>query len=566
VKEYDGQLSFEGGIDSGNAPSIIAPNQLSWAVNTTMRGGFATHRPPFLRRRITFEDDDVLELFSTGLFQGSTVFQGPNCSISLIAAISGHMVKIQLGTSIQASDISDQSDLNNSTQPHVWFQQAEEFLVIQDSRDVPQIYDGASIRRSDVANHEVPTGGPMAYGKGRLWVATGKSYVGGDIVGGDGTTESVLKFTENTFLNEGGSFYVPSQQGDCSPITSMAFGSNIDTSLGEGDLLVFTANSIFAFDAPADRTVWKDLNYPIQRFALLDYGSLSHESVTTVNGDLFFRAQDGIRSFIFARRDFTQSWANTPISKEVNRAIRYDSDHLLFASSAANFDNRMLMTVGPTQHARGVIHRGFAVLDFDLVSSARGKTSPAWEGVWTGVSILQVHRFRLNGKQVCMFFGVDETGAIGLWEIMKSGEFDDGVVPIQWIMETRSFDYTAPMKRKRLQQCETWIDSVIGELDLTTRFRSDARECWTHWHDYNTCVDRGSCDSDEDYCGIRPLVPGVRNRVSTPIASDSVDADGPVSVGYEHQVRLEITGSARLRRLRVSAESVSDDMGGDIGV
>ena len=120
-------------------------------------------------------------------------------------------------------------DTESPTADHVFFQQAENWLVVQDQQSPPYLYNGGSLRRA--TGEEVPIGGPMAYGKGRLWVANGSEYYGGDLVYGDPAygRDSVIRFTENTFLNEGGAFAVSN-----GPITGLAFGANLDTSLGLG--------------------------------------------------------------------------------------------------------------------------------------------------------------------------------------------------------------------------------------------------------------------------------------------------------------------------------------------
>lgn len=113
--------------------------------------------------------------------------------------------------------------------------------------------------------------------------------------------DAVLKFTENTYLNEGGSFATPTNAG---PITALSVMSTLDSGVGEGDLVVFTKNSAFATTVPSDRTTWKNLSYPVQRL-VAPSGAVGPYTVTNVNGDLYFRAVDGLRSLILARRDFT---------------------------------------------------------------------------------------------------------------------------------------------------------------------------------------------------------------------------------------------------------------------
>jgi len=50
----DGFITLERGIDAGKAPSMLPRNQASFAVNVTMRGGFAKTRPAFNNIPLTF--------------------------------------------------------------------------------------------------------------------------------------------------------------------------------------------------------------------------------------------------------------------------------------------------------------------------------------------------------------------------------------------------------------------------------------------------------------------------------------------------------------------------------
>jgi hypothetical protein len=133
-------------------------------------------------------------------------------------------------------------------------------MVIQDDQSAPIIYNRAESRRAATDGSEVPSSSVGAYGNGRLWVASGSQYAAGDLVGsssGDAyinRIDAVLKFTENDYLNEGGSFATPTNAG---PITALSVMSALDTGVGEGDLIVFTRNSAFATTVPTDRTVWK---------------------------------------------------------------------------------------------------------------------------------------------------------------------------------------------------------------------------------------------------------------------------------------------------------------------
>ena len=660
----DGLLTAEGGVDSGFSPSLIQPNQLAWAVNTTVRGGFPKARPGIWVKNLTFDDPTVVynngyynaaveSAFKTGYFQGCGAYTNDQGEPYLYAAISGKIFQIDIGNNFRVTDRTPQIGTfqvntrgrvsnvatyvtagahglfpgmvvrlpepvgalypegffgdfvvqtipspttfttyspgidagpllgpnftayilaaNNPNADHVYFQQAENWLIIQDQQNAPYLYDGTSFRRA--ASDEVPVGGPMAYGKGRLWVAKGSEYYGGDLVYGDPAygRNSVIRFTENTFLNEGGAFAVSN-----GPITGLAFAANLDTSLGDGDLLVFTPTATYAFNAPVDRDVWKDLNYPIQRFALLNFGSFNHESIVPVNGDLFFRAQDGIRSLIYARRDFTE-FGNTPISRQVVRALAYDTEFYLTAASAVNFDNRMLMTIQPEKvNGRGVVHRGMVVMDFDLVSGMGRKLPPAWEGVWTGVDILQMVTVRIQKQERCFVFGLNQ-GDIGLYEVTKNGQFDfDGFddAPIDWTIETRSLTFAEPTNKKRLVSAEQWYDQVMGDIESKVYFKANEGECWQPWAEFKDCAKYRNCEPGEISCPpavincqeVKYYQPPTRSRIALPQPPDKCDVQtgGFTRDGYEFQLRYVNTGRFRLKRVAMVAQRLQEDIYGDL--
>lgn len=564
-RQYDGFVSVEGGVDSGKSPSILQPNQIAWAVNATVRGGFLASRPGFEKIELTFVDSDTQDNFEDGRFQGAGTYRTRTGRTYLCASINGRFFTVNLNADYLVEDRSISGDLNSPNQLKVWFKQAEYWLILQDNQSRAILWDGSTPRRA--AANEVPVGGPMTYGKGRLWVANGTSYVGGDLAWTDDAlgAGSIIKFTENTFISEGGAFNVPSQDG--SSITALSFAANLDTSLGDGDLLVFTNSDVFAFDAPLDRTTWKDLNYPIQRFALLDYGSYAHDSIARVNGDVFFRSRDGIRSLAYARRDFTARWGNTPISSEVDRALRYDTEHLLYAASAVNFDNRLIMTVQPQFSNHGVYHRGFAVMDFDLISGMGQRFPPAWEGVWTGIRPLQVVKTIVNGTERCFTFALNADNVIELWEITKSAPFDwDGSedVAVRWNFETRSMGFSSAFESKKLEGADFWLDGMQGTIDITAKYRADQNPCWTTWAYASDCATYKDCATGDECHVPAVLRPQVRNRIALPKPPDDADTlNGTLSrFGGEFQFRFEIAGRCKFKKLRAFTYVDSEDLFG----
>lgn len=88
-KEFvDGFASFPGGMNSGVAPIALKKTQYAWGENTTCRGLYLTHRPPF--RKQTLLLDDGIDL--TGLrFQGACFYKPDFGAESIMAQIGGRL-------------------------------------------------------------------------------------------------------------------------------------------------------------------------------------------------------------------------------------------------------------------------------------------------------------------------------------------------------------------------------------------------------------------------------------------------------------------------------------------
>lgn len=401
----DGFASLERGADSGRNPSLLPRNQVAWAENSIFRGGYWMPRPGWKRLALlsASQSTDYTVAFAQGKFQGASFFDDVASRKGLlIAQTGGHLYRIEItnGGAV-VMDITPTGDPSSSTIPQVWMQQAENYLVVQDGQSRPFIFDGSTTRRAE--DDEVPVGsGPMAYGMLRLWVAMGKSYVAGDVAGG---TTGVLKFTENDYIAEGGEFSLPMSAGN---ITAMQFTATPNTALGQGELLIFTPDAVFSNTAPVDRDAWKNLVQPIQTITLINNGAQSQNSTALVNGDVFMRSRDGIRSVIQAVRYF-QQWGNTPLSNELARVLPKDDPTLLKYVSAVEFDNRLLMTCQPVPLTNGCYFTGVASLDFEPVTSMGDKLPPAYDGVWTGRQVYQLVKGRFGGVERCFAFCRSET-------------------------------------------------------------------------------------------------------------------------------------------------------------
>ena len=404
---------------------------------------------------------------------------------------------------------------------------------------------------------ELPAGRMGAYGMGRQWMSLtdGISYIAGDIVGGPSGSvannyrDSVLKTTENTFLSGGGTFRLPGT-GDL--ITAMLFPPILDTSLGQGELIISTPFSMFSNNSPVDRTTWEQLTSPLQTESLKDNGSLAQNSTILVNSDTFFRSYVGIGSLVLARRSFL-GWGNKPISNEMQRILNQDNQSLLPYGSAITYDNRFLSTAAPNVLGGGVFHVGLVSLNFDLISTLRASQPPAWESVWTGINAMQVVSGRVNGSKRAFAFTYNiNQSIIELYELLQETTTlyqDNDVTPILWVFETPVLfnkDIKPLPNLIQLSDGEFYISDIEGTVIIKVYYRPDFYPCWTLWNTQTVCLDNSG----------QYAQPGYRMRIglgepdSNPSESGN---DRPLNVGNFFQFRVEITGSCKWHGLKVAA-------------
>ncbi len=321
-----------------------------------------------------------------------------------------------------------------------------------------------------------------------------------------GQDSDLLRFTENTFLNEGGSF---APTGKLGRITGLVFLPVQDTSTGQGDLIAFCERGAVTFQVSAPRDQWKNTQ-GFQRVLFDNIGSTS-DSVIPINGDLFFRSREGngIRTYRNARAE-ADNYGLTPVSAEIDPVLKQDTQWMLDGVTFANFDNRLLMTCLPKQYPRRAanqtqadtfasepiptLYDGIAVLDFQSVSTGRGKAAAVFDGVWTGLRIHQLLQGTFDGEPKCFAICLhsDETGRRNeIWEISRNDEYDtpiEGPRVINSSIVTKAYDFEDNMSLKKLLRCDLWFDDIGGGPDniftSSLAYRPDDYPNFTTWQTF----------------------------------------------------------------------------------
>lgn len=553
----DGFATMERGVMEGRVPTLLSPNQVSRAINTTFRRGFPRNRPPYTQFPLRFEDDEQAEWWATHNVQGRYTYHAPGGMTYPIYSVGGRIFKVDVErpSGINVMELTRADDWNPAVRRHVWMEQAEQYLFIQDGQSVPFIYDGSTLRRSMLGapRYEIPVGTAMAYGFGRLVVVRPhrRSYVIGDIV--HGGTE-VYQFTEDNYLNEGGDVTVPIP----GEITAVKIISQIDRSTGQGDLMVFTSFGAASARIGEKRSEWKNIQF--QLVAMLAAGATSQNSTVLANGDLFFRAKDGIRSVAMTRSEFQNSWSKNPLSREMSVTLGFDTPWLFDFCEATVFDNRLLMLCNQAPLVNGCFHRGLVALDFDLLSSMSEKTPPAYDGLWRGQFTSLMSGDFSTGER-CFMTQRNSDGENELWELLKEGVNDDGV-PIEWIIEGPSM-LKVGFGLRHLQGGDISLMGIIGPLTVQVDYKSDHAPCFNPWYTFSVCAKTRVCDPAEPCVQPINYQPQYRTKKRFPQPPDecSPSDNKPFRDGVEFQPRVTLTGHGAISVFRLHATEIEEPVG-----
>jgi hypothetical protein len=558
-------------MDAGRDPSLIGKDQVAFALNTTFRGGFPRTRPYFVKHPITFLSEEERSWFETEIFQGMFFYSiqaTPNTVVSntnagyLIFCVGGRLWRIK-PRSFVAEEITPPDGRNSRVIPMAYFAQAEQWMIVQDGQSAPILWDGGNTRRAGL--NEVPVGTHMAYGQGRLFVIVGNVLMAGDIVGGPGGPNAVINFTERLekILNS-----------DLSP--SFVIGNPVflefipqqDTATGVGTLLVGGEHGVTSIAAEKPRIEWRN---GIARVVLFGIGGTGHRSPAQINGDIYWRAAEGLRSYRQARAQVT-ALAQLPLSTELDPFFMADTPQLLQFVSSEYFDNRLLMTVSPRWSNGRCWFGGLMSLDFNALSSfGKTITKPSYDGIWTGLNISEIR----GGGGRCWMAGIDEVGRNSLYEVTLdeqvlvgdvNDELDVRRVRGQIVSGAYVTKELGSHSPKRLIGGKFTVRNVRERVDLGIDYKKDGEQCWQPWDGYSFCADTVLCTlqpSDEEPCE-RPFVANPQYRVPIVLRQpdaleaksnnppDGAGAFGASMVnGYEFQSRFRFEGNVQLRWLEM---------------
>ncbi len=196
-------------------------------------------------------------------------------------------------------------------------------------------------------------------------------------------------------------------------------------------------------------------------------------------------------------------------------------------------------------------------MNFDPVSSLRGKAPSIWESLWTGLNALQYLIGIFGSSERCFAFTLREgsinqlPSTLEIWEVMPellpgmTGEtYDNGTTPIRWEIESAALlgKEIKPMDVMcSLRDGEMAVSNVQGAVSFEIFYRPDQYSCWVPWHQFSIC---GS--------GRPQYFPRLGFGEPSPGACVG-PLNTPARDAYSFQIKIVTTGTCTINRVRIAA-------------
>ena len=552
------QAVMSDGINSAFRPDQIGNNQAAWASNLTIRDGKPQSRDYNLVQRA---------LLPKGLVQAAGFFSADNGQF--LISIWGQIWRMLITGNSVTIELIPMDFVNSPDVPVVWMCETQGSFVIQDGQSAALIYDGSSLRRADPTIPEVPTGQQMAFGNGRLAVAVdGNQVVVGNIT--EDTFQSELQFTETTYLSGGGSFLFRYN------VTALAFLPVNNTDTGYGSLIVFGTPYTDSLGLQITaRELWDQIP-GFEQVLLPTIGACGQDSVVSVNQDLYWRDGEGQIWSLRAAQWDALSPGNSPLSREVGRVTDYEIDTLVQYSGGVFFNNRILFMASPFYNQFGYASFKYLIgLDCAPLSTIRGKSPPAYDGIVEGLNFVKIFKGTPNGVTRAFTISTDDDGENRLWELLPNNVVDvsflsNGTpgssvptnIPVTTYFESRRFDWGQPGVKKILRRLDIWPCEIQGAVSITAFYRADNRSQWQLWD--TLTIDAQMTNNPGQWVDLQTQERGRVKSFTMPDGIDEIDQQA-INTGYGFQVRLVWTGYLLLDRIKLWAAPVPETAYSEIG-
>jgi hypothetical protein len=379
---------------------------------------------------------------------------------------------------------------------------------------------------------------------------------------------SVLRWWENMYLNSGGGLGLPEEMGDIRGMGVLR--QSASTASGLGALLVFAQSGVAAFNVFEPREGifditlsentttfvqpkllspgWKDKQ--IAQVLFRGAGTESPWAIATVNGDVFYRSQDGWRTLRQTLQAAQGSLtANAPASAEVKPFIALDSGVAkLDRVSATTGDHRLLMTAGRQADES---YAGIIAFDTNTLTTLGTTPLAAFDGLWTGIDVVKILASSTD------ILAIAKDGRVYKYNSLQHDKKESTVVPIECQVMTKQLSFRTTQGTSsatwrgpvELKFLDIWAKDIEGTLNLAVYYRPDNHPWWTPMGTKTIVVAAGAPAEERRRLRFQPC-----NTTAMVAAAEGL----PMTQGETIQFLVIWTGQMTLRRMYCEAIPVQE--------
>lgn len=498
---FDGH-TIQKGADSSSRVGELSRLFSSLSVNRQYRRGKNSTRPPFKSLEL-IGDDEAIDIFQNRTCHASFGYRKvrPKKQPCILIYAGDALIKARIFARNLELSILKRGLASNVR--HGFFVQAEDYVFFQNGVDTPLVFDGIQLTEvveglelSDGTKIEVPMpiGNVMCYAHGRIFVATTDNLVyASDHLYSHGVSATspltLGSFLEGTYPSSGGSFSAPSNFGSLTGISVIPRHPEIN---GHGEVIVFHEEGAYTIDAQRPRNEWSD--NPIQNIILVGRGCAGPFSVIGVNNDIWYRATDlTVASFKHSVTQLRQNWGDKSLSREVQIYLDFDTGLTAQFTRALKTKNRLLYTCAhreqPANYDGDADHHfalGIVSLDFDSGSTVSPDLEFSWDGVWTGLRVVDVAKVYETYNARYLFISFDSDSKNRVYELRETelgnDEVDGQISRIDsfYVIENifSQLNTNQEIFQKRIYGAKVEIEDVREKMFLSIGYRPDNYSAW----------------------------------------------------------------------------------------
>lgn len=429
--QFEQVIDFSGGEDDYRRSTLIGANQCQKLVNVIVRDNYEAWTRP------------GADWFAPGPLAGAgaavkTLVYFDTPQSKFILAISNGILCACAGQNQawQSKFNANATYTAANTNTQVEIEQGVDTVLISDGVNAMAILDGSlNLTTCTTGASDPPAGATiLCWHTGRMFAA-GFAGIGGSAIPRDTVAVSnLLAFGNGQWNLTTRSFRVGDGDGD--PIVALY-------SMQDSNLAVFKANSVWLVNTPASADAAGFGATTVVDSVAFGVGCVGKRALCGVANDIFFMAQDGVRSLQRMQAAAGQWQLSAPMSQPVQKYIEQINPAAQSGIVAASYKEFVLFAI-----PLGASTVNNAVL---VYNTRLGSWLGCWQnwtpGAWT------VSRF--NSVQQLLFG--DSNGCVNFWKDAQSvtdpATYSDNGVNIATTIWTRSFQFLQAVNDKFPYNC-----------------------------------------------------------------------------------------------------------------